>query len=292
MESDMVTTISGRPTTGPGLGLGLVLAGCLWASAAQAEGPAANDGTNATYWMQNAVEYKANTTALYALAKLRLNQALAHPEWTAALEQGAGYERKPAAVILDVDETVLDNSAYQAWVVENGEHYGSKTWAAFVATETSRAIPGSLDFIDYAAAREVAVFYVSNRKAPEEDATRANLAKFGYPIAGRDGKEDRVLLRGEKEEWTSDKGTRRAAIAENYRIVLMIGDNIGDFVDNVDVSEDERLKLYEANAARWGHDWIMLPNPSYGSWEGASFQFNWPAPDEEGERQGHHGPAA
>jgi 5'-nucleotidase (lipoprotein e(P4) family) len=257
-------------------GLGLALAGCLLATAAQADDPAANDGTNATYWMQNAVEYKATTQSLYELAKLRLNQALGDPSWTAALEQGAGYEKKPAAVILDVDETVLDNSGYQAWIVEKGEHYSSKTWAPFVNSETSREIPGSLDFIKYAAAREVAVFYVSNRKAPEEAATRSNLLKLGYPI---DEMEDRVLLRGEIEAWGSDKGTRRAAVAEKYRIVLLIGDNIGDFVDNVDVSEAERLKLYQDNAAHWGRDWIMLPNPSYGSWEGASFKFDWGAAD-------------
>jgi acid phosphatase len=270
-------TIVRGPIMGLGVGLGVVLSGCLWAAAVQAQEPAANDGTNATYWMQNAVEYKANTIALYELAKLRLNQALGDPSWTAALEQGTGYERKPAAVILDVDETVLDNSEYQAWIVENGEHYGSKTWAAFVEVQTGRAIPGSLDFIEYAAAREVAVFYVSNRKGPEEATTRNNLAKLGYPIGDM---EDTVLLRGEKEEWGSDKGTRRAAIAEKYRIVLLIGDNLGDFVDGVDVSEAERLKLYEANAAHWGRDWIMLPNPSYGSWEGASFNFDWGAAEE------------
>lgn len=261
----------------PAAGAGLALAGCLLAAAAQAEGPAAHDGTNATYWMQNAVEYKATTMALYELAKLRLNQAIADPKWTAALEQGANYERKPVAVILDVDETVLDNSPYQAWIVENDQYYSSKTWAPFVHTETSRAIPGSLDFINYAAARGVAVFYVSNRKAPEEAPTRGNLKKLGYPIGEE---EDRVLLRGEKEEWTSDKGTRRAVVADQYRIALLIGDNLGDFVDNVDVSREERLKLYQDNAAHWGRDWIMLPNPSYGSWEGAAFGFDWGAPAE------------
>jgi len=287
----MRTGISSRPLAGPGFALhtgivrGLVLAGALSAGAAMAQSaataPSANDGTNATYWMQQSVEYKANTQALYALAMLRLNQALADPTWTAAPEQGSGYEKKPVAVILDVDETVLDNSEYQAWIVENGEHYGSKTWAAFVGAEISDPIPGSLEFIRYAVANEVAVFYVSNRKGPEEAATRANLAALGYPVEGRDAGEDRVLVRGEKEEWTSEKGTRRAAIAEKYRIALSIGDNLGDFVDGVEVSEAERLKLYQDNAARWGREWIMLPNPSYGSWEGASFGFNWGAPDEE-----------
>jgi acid phosphatase len=277
MENLMTGNIGGYRIARFGPGLGLALAGCLAVTTAQAQAPAANDGTNATYWMQNSVEYKANTQALYELAKLRLNQALGDPSWTAALEQGAGYEKKPVAVILDVDETVLDNSEYQAWIVENGEHYGSKTWAAFVGAETGRAIPGSLDFIEYAAAREVAIFYVSNRKAPEEEATRNNLTRLGYPIGDM---QDMVLLRGEKEEWTSDKGTRRAAIAANYRIVLMIGDNLGDFVDGVDVSETERMTLYQDNAERWGRDWIMLPNPSYGSWEGASFKFDWGAADE------------
>ena len=278
----MAGTTDIRAATGRGLrrglGFGLALAGSLVATAAQAEAPAANDGTNGTYWMQNSVEYKANTLALYELAKVRLNQALANPTWTAALEQGANYEKKPVAVILDVDETVLDNSPYQAWIVENGQHYSSKTWAPFVHTETSRAIPGSLDFITYAEARGVAVFYVSNRKAPEEAPTRNNLKALGYPIGDE---EDRVLLRGEKEEWGSDKGNRRAVVAQKYRIALLIGDNLGDFVDDVDVSRAERLKLYDDNAARWGRDWIMLPNPSYGSWEGASFNFNWGAPAEE-----------
>jgi len=266
------------PAIGLRTGLGLVLAGCLCAAAAQAEGPAANDGTNATYWVQRSVEYKATTSALYALAMTRLNQAIADPTWTAAPEQGAGYEKKPVAVILDVDETVLDNSEYQAWTVEKNEHYGSKTWAEYVGTATSRPIPGSLEFINYATARGVAVFYVTNRKAAEEEPTRVNLAKLGYPVGDQ---EDRVLVRGEKEEWTSEKGSRRAAVAANYRIALLIGDNIGDFLDGVDVSEAEREKLYEANAAHWGHDWIMLPNPTYGSWEGSSFKFNWKASDEE-----------
>lgn len=275
----MLGTISIRPATGSKAALGLLLAGCLLATAAQAQEPAANDGTNATYWMQNAVEYKANTTALYALAMMRLNQAMSDPTWTAAPEeQGSGYEKKPVAVILDVDETVLDNSPYQAWIVEKGQHYSSKTWAPFVNTETSRAIPGSLDFINYAASREVAVFYVSNRKAPEEAATRANLAALGYPVGDE---EDRVLLRNEKEAWGSDKGTRRAEVAKKYRIALLIGDNLGDFLDDVDVSPAERLAMFDANAAHWGRDWIMLPNPSYGSWEGASFGFNWGASDEE-----------
>lgn len=233
---------------------------------------APHDGTNATYWVQNSVEFKANSYALYQLAMLRLDQALADKSWTAVDEQGSGYEGKPPAVILDVDETVLDNSLYQAWIVENDKWYSSKTWGPFVNTVTSRAIAGSLEFTQYAASKGVTVFYVSNRKAPLEDATRKNLAKFGYPV---DAKQDVVLLRNEKKDWGSKKSTRRAHVAATHRVLLLMGDNLGDFSDSYKGTPADRAAVYAKNQARWGKSWIMLANPTYGSWEGASFGFNW-----------------
>lgn len=258
------------------LAFALVLA--LGAGPVAAQGPAAHDGTNATYWMQNAVEYKANAAALFVLAQLRLDQALADKSWTGALEQGADYQGKPPAVILDVDETVLDNSLYQAWLVEKGQSYSSKTWGPFVKEVLSKPIPGSVEFCKYAAAKGVTVFYVTNRKNDEEEATRANLAKFGYPV---DDKIDVVLARGEKKEWGSDKGTRRAEVAKTHRVLLQIGDNLGDFVDGAEGSRADRIKLYQTHMARWGKDWIMLANPAYGSWEGAAIGGKWGAPDAE-----------
>lgn len=262
---------------------GLVTAGLILATlpGARADGPAGHDGLNATYWMQNSVEYKANAAALYELAKLRLDQALADRSWTAALEQGTGYEDKPPAVILDIDETVLDNSPYQAWIVEKDKYYSSQTWAPFVETQTSRAIPGSLEFTEYAVSKGVKVFYVSNRKAPEETATRGNLAKFGYPVADD---EDVVLLRGESDAWgSSDKTPRRAHVAANYRILLQLGDNLGDFTEE-DGTPAERQAIFRKHADRWGREWIMFANPTYGSWEGAAIGNNWKASAEEKRR--------
>ena len=240
--------------------------------APRAEGPKANDGLNTTYWLQNSVEYKANSYALYQLAMIRLDQALADKSWTAALEQGDNYQGKPPAVILDVDETVLDNSPYQAWIVENDKYYSSKTWGPFVNTVTSRAIPGSLEFIKYAASKGVTIFYVSNRKAPLEDATRKNLAKFGYPI---DESQDVVLLRNEKKAWGSAKATRRAHVSATHLVVLLLGDNLGDFVDDTKGTPADRMAVYQKHQARWGRDWIMIANPTYRSWEGSAIGFNW-----------------
>lgn len=268
---------------------GMAIAGLMFGliGTAQAEGAKGHDGLNATYWMQNAVEYKANAAALYQLAMLRLDQALADKSWTAALEQGTGYEDKPPAVILDIDETVLDNSPYQAWIVENDKYYSSKTWAPFVESQTSRAIPGSVDFTKYAASKGVTVFYVSNRKAPGEKATRENLARFGYPV---DESLDVVLLRGEKDEWkSSGKTPRRAHVAATHRILLQLGDNLGDFTEEkVKGTPQERLAVYQKHQDRWGHDWIMFANPTYGSWEGAAIGNNWKAKSAEKRRMKFH----
>ncbi|MEO9903403.1 5'-nucleotidase, lipoprotein e(P4) family [Nisaea sp.] len=247
---------------------------------ANAEDIKGHDGLNATYWVQNSVEYKANAYALYQLAMLRLDQALADKKWTAALEQSGDYQSKPPAVILDIDETVLDNSPYQAWIVEKDKYYSSKTWAPFVESQTSRMIPGSLEFTKYAKSKGVKVIYVSNRKAPGEEATRANLKKFGYPV---DEDTDVVLLRGEKDEWnSSNKTPRREHVVSSYRVLLQLGDNLGDFTDeNVKGSPSERLGTFEKHQAMWGKQWIMFANPTYGSWEGAAINNNWKASGSE-----------
>jgi 5'-nucleotidase (lipoprotein e(P4) family) len=240
------------------------------AAPAGAQDPPANDLLNAVLWMQRSVEYKASALAAFALARIRLDQALADPTWTAiiAKEQPGSPASLPPAVILDIDETVLDNSGYQAWMTLKDTTFDPKTWNAYVNTVTSVAIPGAVEFAKYAADRGVKVFYVSNRTAAEEPATRKNLEKFGFPL---DDKLDTVLTAREQPDWGSAKGTRRAHVARSYRVLLNLGDNFGDFVDEYRGSESDRLKVLEEHKARWGREWIMLPNPAYGSFESAPY---------------------
>ncbi len=268
-----------RPLAGL-VAAGLFALAAIGVAPARADDPAPNDGLNATYWTQKSVEFKANAYALYMLAQLRLDQALADKSWTALPgEQAAGYENLPTAVILDLDETVMDNSGYQAWTVKSGNGFSSKTWTAYVNTETSGAVPGSLEFIKYAQSKGVAIFYISNRKDIEEKATITNLKKLGYPVAD-DGSD--VLVRGEKEEWKkSAKSPRRMAVGATHRVLLNIGDNLGDFTDESDGTPDERLAYYKKTQDMWGRQWIMIANPTYGSWEGASFGFQWKLSDGE-----------
>jgi len=251
----------------------ILAAALLSAAPAGAQDPPANDLLNAVLWMQRSVEYKASALSAFALARLRLDQALADPNWTAApKEQTGNYQSLPPAVILDIDETIVDNSGYQAWMALKDTTFDPKTWNAYVNTVSSLAIPGAVEFAKYAERKGVKVFYISNRTVEEEEATRKNMARLGFPL---DDKIDTVLTTRERPDWTSAKGTRRAHVAKSYRVLLNLGDNFGDFVDEYRGTEAERLKVFEDHKDRWGREWIMLANPAYGSFESAPFKHDF-----------------
>src|SRR5262245_57337509 len=249
------------------------------AGAALAQDAPANDNLNAVLWMQRSVEYKANTEAVYALAKIRLDEALKNKGWTAApAEQKGDFKNLAPAVVLDVDETLLDNSGYQSWLVVNDTTFNPKTWTQFVKSETSTPIRGALEFTKYAESKGVKIFYISNRTKEEEDPTREMMTKYGFPMGGN---VDTFLSAKEQPDWGSAKRTRRAVVAKDYRVLLLVGDNFGDFSDAYKGTEDERLATYDSEKARWGHDWIMLPNPAYGSFESAPFKHDFKVPAAE-----------
>jgi 5'-nucleotidase (lipoprotein e(P4) family) len=226
-----------------------------------------DENLNAVLWMQTALEYEAAALQAYRTARLQLEAALGTPGWTAAVEQAGDTAGLPPAVILDIDETVLDNSYYQARMVRNGTAYSDATWNAWVEERKATAIPGALEFTRDAAQRGVTVFYVTNRAQQGEQATRDNLAALGFPVAPQ---LDTVLTRGERPEWqASAKAARRAHVAERFRILLLIGDDLGDFVADASGTPDQRRLRTAGHADRWGRQWIVLPNPTYGSWERA-----------------------
>ena len=233
----------------------------------------AHDLLLANLWMQRAVEYRANTLTVYALARIRLDEALADRNWTAAPgEQTGDFQNLPPAVVLDVDETVLDNSKYQVWLMRADQSFSTKTWNQFCAARISAAIPGAVEFTRYADSKGVKVFYVTNRTKEEEPATRANMTALGFPMGGN---VDTILTVKEEPDWGSAKSTRRAVIAKDYRILLLVGDNLGDFTDDYKGDDAARLKVYDDNAEHWGRDWIVIANPTYGSFESAPFNHDF-----------------
>ncbi|MGA1856892.1 HAD family acid phosphatase [Azospirillum sp. 11R-A] len=250
-----------------------LLAGSALAADPAPQGPVPqSDLLNAELWMQRSVEYKANSLAVYALGRIQLDKALAEKTWTAATEQTGNYQDLPPAVVLDLDETAMDNSAYQAGLVTTNGDFSPKTWDAWVKAEKATAVPGAVEFTQYAESKGVKVFYVTNRNADQEEPTRRNAQALGFPMGGN---VDTFLMSKEKPDWGSAKGTRRAYIAKEYRIVLLFGDNFGDFSDAYNGSEADRLKAFEAAKEHFGRDWLMLANPGYGSFESAPFGHNF-----------------
>ena len=231
--------------------------------------PPCNPGTplvNAVVWMQTSAEYRASTLQTYATARRMLDAAIADPAWSAVPDVTPSASQ-PLAVILDADETAIDNSGFEARVIQQGKTFEQKTWDEWNAGTGVRAIPGATEFLAYAKSRNVTPFFITNREPQEEPATRANLQRLGFPL---ETSVDNVLLRGEREEWkTSDKTPRRKWVASSYRVLLLLGDDLNDFTAARDKSVADRDAIIANTANWWGQRWFMLPNPAYGSWERA-----------------------
>ncbi|NVB39876.1 hypothetical protein G6O69_18680 [Pseudenhygromyxa sp. WMMC2535] len=236
----------------------------------EAYDPASNPKITATLYAQSAAEHHASTRTIYMAAKLQLPAALKDQAWAAALEQGEDAADKPVAVILDVDETVLDNSPYQVQAI-NEDLQHPEGWDAWCELEAAEPVAGALEFTTFAASQGVTVFYVTNRDSKLEASTRANLVAAGFPVAEDI---DVVLTKNERPEWTSDKSSRRALVAQDYRILMLFGDQLGDFTGG-DAAKGktpaERDAVVEAHAQRWGTQWFMLPNPEYGAWDSVTY---------------------
>ena len=248
----------------------------LSSNVVQAQEVPPNDLLLATLWTQRSVEYKANALTVFALARIRLDEALADKSWTAApLEQKGDFANLPPAIILDVDETILDNSLYQGWMMKANQTFNVKSWNEFCAAQVSRAIPGAVEFTKYADSKGVKVFYITNRGVETEKDTRVNMEKLGFPMGGN---VDTFLMQNEQKEWGSAKSTRRAFVAKDYRVLLNMGDNFGDFDDRYRTSEAERAKAFDSDMAYWGKQWLMLPNPTYGSFDTAMYGHDFKKP--------------
>lgn len=228
--------------------------------------------TSSTLWMQNAAEYRALTTSVYQAATANLGLAIEDSYWTAyARSNGQSPSQQPPAVILDVDETVLNNSAFQARMIKQNSSFDPQKWNSWVMEAKAEPIPGALAFTKRAAKEGVAVYYLTNRVAKVEEGTRENLKKLGFPLPDQG---DHILSKNERSNWTSAKIERRAYVAKNHRILMLFGDNLNDFIHAEGISQEQRYQLVKEYQDKWGRQWYMLPNPVYGSWESALHDFD------------------
>jgi acid phosphatase len=241
-----------------------------------------HENLHGVLWMQTAAEYRAITRGLYRLAAVQLDRALEDLRWTAIPEQ-AGRADLPVlkpAVILDIDETVLDNSPEEGQRVRERVAYAPDLFQLWAARSEAGTVPGAADFLKYAAARDVEIFLVTNREPDWRDETIENLRKDGFPIA-----EDHVLCLGEhgRPDDPGDKAGRRQFVAANHRVLLLVGDDLGDFVSIAQAGKrldrEARSALVDAYSGYWEERWFVLPNPVYGSWERTFYPAGTPDPD-------------
>jgi 5'-nucleotidase (lipoprotein e(P4) family) len=197
----------------------------------------------AVRWVRESAEYQALATQVFVDATDALRAARKGP--------------KPWAVVLDLDETVLDNSQYQVEIDQRGESYGSESWRAWVEREEAGAVPGARAFLEAARARGASIVFLSNRKVAAEAATQANLQALNLWSEG-----DLLCLQAD----TKDKAPRRAqlqdgvgacSLGEPTRVGLYLGDNINDFPLAGERGAPAPLSLV-------GRQYFVLPNPMYG----------------------------
>ena len=245
--------------------------------------PAAHDNLNAVAWMQASLEYRLLSGQTYRSALYQLDRALKTPDWDALVpaERANPAAGLAPAVIVDIDETVLDNSPYQARLVRDGLSYDEVTWDAWVREEKATAVPGALEFAQAAKARGVTVYYLTNRAAHLEEPTLKNLRALGFPI----DKPEQFLGLGffveGCEQEGSEKGCRRQWVGRTHRVLMQFGDQIGDMVTIVANNPPGREQAMAPHLAWIGERWYVLPNPTYGSWEPALFNNAWTLPENE-----------
>lgn len=244
-------------------------------------GPAADDKLDAVAWTQGAAEFRAASLQAFAGAWRAVDTGLEDPAWDAlppaerdSLGNRARLASLPLAVIADVDETLLDNTPFNARLivepipgdlaVADSRAAFARRWGEWVADERSRALPGAAAFAKRLSAGGVAFYYITNRDDAERDATCRNLVAVGFPVPDC---ATFVLTRNDAEGRPSAKLSRRAAVGRTHRVLTVLGDNLGDFVDGVDATRAVRDGLVDKHAGWWGERWWVLPNPIYGSWE-------------------------
>ena len=199
------------------------------------------------YWHKNSAEYKALCLQAYNAAKNKLD-----------IELSKNID-ETLAIVADIDETILNNTPYNEMLIKENASFNQENWSDWVNKKIATAVPGSLDFFNYADSKGVEIIYLSNRRVENYEPTKENLISLGFPFK----ESTQMLLRTNSR----DKDERRKSI-ENYNIIMFIGDNLGDFDSTFfDKDNEERWEISKSKKEKFGDSFILIPNLIYGDWE-------------------------
>ncbi|MDR2481250.1 MAG: 5'-nucleotidase, lipoprotein e(P4) family [Spirochaetaceae bacterium] len=204
------------------------------------------DMAMAILWQQHSGEYAALCYQAFNAGRAYVQEA----------EAGVKY-----AVIFDIDETVLDNSPYDAYLIYENAAFDEKSWEEWCNAESAEAVPGALEFCAFLVKNDIEIFYISNRPESVLVSTMNNLNMLGFPNA----RAGRVLLKTD----TSDKTPRVKSVREaGYTILISAGDNLDDFDSSIRKYNNAARRDWAAeNAETFGQHRLILPNPVYGTFE-------------------------
>jgi 5'-nucleotidase (lipoprotein e(P4) family) len=204
-------------------------------------------------WQQKSAEYRALVYQSFNIAKVMIDR------------ESKKKRLKKKSVVIDIDETVLDNSPYQAKALTTNQDY-PRGWKEWCNLAKAREVPGAKEFLQYAVSKGFDIFYVSNRESALMESTIKNLRTLGFPQVEK----NHILLR---EDFSSKK-ERWETIEKTHYIAILLGDNLNDFSDTFENrSIEERFTETDRYQRHFGRRFIVLPNPVYGDWEGALYNY-------------------
>ncbi len=235
--------------------------------------PTAHNNFNSVLWYQTSAEFRASAIQTYRQATDLLTKAKSDHNWTVWPQTNAA--NLPVAIIVDIDETILDNSPAAAQDVLTNAAFSDASWDRWVSLAKADAVPGAVAFVNAAEAMGIKVLYISNRACskrantpsacPQKDDTLKNLQAVGIQKISA----EQLWLKAEQADWSSEKESRRQLAMQSYRVIMSVGDDFGDFLPNVkkNITPAQRAALVDQYQAHWGTRFFMLPNPTYGSWD-------------------------
>ena len=253
--------------------LALIIISCLPACAGKEVSKQPESGI---LWVDSAAEYDALTLQAYQNASRALDELIADKSWT-ALPGQTGMEDFPTAIILDVDETALSNINFQLQLEGSFSHEAFDAWQN---SNPSVRMLGAPEFIQAARDKGVTVFFITNRPCHEREFSPGPCPQEGITLtdlaeAGIETDSDHLMLVGEQAEWTREKRVRQNLVGERYRVIMLIGDDLGDFLPCVRAkpvapcpaaTARDRTRMTLEHREYWGKGWHILPNPMHGSW--------------------------
>ena len=206
-------------------------------------------------YQQQSAEYRALCFQGYNTAALRI-------------ENYRPTSKLPRATFTDIDETILDNSPYAVHQGLQGKDYQTSTWYEWTTRAQADTMPGAGAFLNFAAAMDIEVLYITNRDSRERDGTLRNLQRFELPFADT----SHLLLR----QSSSSKESRRQSVMANHEVILLMGDNLANYSSLFDKKTPaQRNANTDLIMSEFGKRFVVFPNPNYGDWESSLFNYNY-----------------